>query len=187
MGYVHVSAPRLVLVLVAAAIAGGCASTGARPRPFPVPSGGVAPPVVAPPVAAVPEPEAAAPASAPGQDVIHTALAFVGTPYRNGGGDPAGFDCSGFVQYVFARHGVALPRSVSTQFLSGLDVGGDGVRAGDLVFFSTTGPGATHVGIAIGDGRFVHAPSSRGTVRVESLSSTYWEPRLIGARRVIQP
>jgi peptidoglycan endopeptidase LytE len=129
------------------------------------------------------------PAVAPplARDIVNTALTLVGTPYRNGGSDPSGFDCSGFVQYVFSRYGISLPRSVVTQSLAGREVEPASIRAGDLVFFWTSGRKASHVGIALGDGRFVHAPSSRGAVRVESLAGAYWDPRLAGARRVIEP
>jgi cell wall-associated NlpC family hydrolase len=108
-----------------------------------------------------------------------------GTPYRNGGTDPRGFDCSGFVAYVFGQHGVALPRTVEDLYRSGEPVDAQDIRPGDLVFFSTTDAGATHVGMAIGGDEFVHAPSSAGVVRVERLSSGYWRPRFAGARRVL--
>jgi cell wall-associated NlpC family hydrolase len=112
------------------------------------------------------------------------ALGYRGVPYRNGGSDPAGFDCSGFVQYVFRQVGTILPREVREQFRVGRDIDRDEVEAGDLVFFETVSRGASHVGLAIGDGQFVHAPSSRGVVRVESLASSYWAPRYVGARRL---
>jgi cell wall-associated NlpC family hydrolase len=116
--------------------------------------------------------------------VVETALAFRGTPYRNGGSDPRGFDCSGFTQYVFARFGVRLPRETRGQFAAGAAVAAGAQRPGDLVFFTTTGPGATHVGILIGRSTFVHAPSSRGVVRVESMTLPYWSRRVVGIRRV---
>jgi cell wall-associated NlpC family hydrolase len=116
--------------------------------------------------------------------LVGTALALRGIPYRDGGGDPQGFDCSGFTQYVFAQHGVALPREVREQFHVGKAVRQDDLVAGDIVFFTTTDPGPSHVAIAIGGDEFVHAPSSAGVVRVEHLSSSYWAPRFIGARRV---
>ena len=117
---------------------------------------------------------------------IGTALALRGIPYRNGGADPNGFDCSGFVWYVFARHGLDLPRTVQEQFRYGGNVPPSDLVPGDLVFFSTTAPGASHVGIVIGGDSFVHAPSSSGVVRVERLGATYWSSRFIGARRVLQ-
>ena len=112
------------------------------------------------------------------------ALGLRGVPYRNGGSDPRGFDCSGFTQYVFAQAGTALPREVRDQFLVGSPVAPGEQRPGDLIFFTTTAPGASHVGIAIGGEQFVHAPSSRGVVRVESMSLPYWSRRLVGIRRI---
>jgi cell wall-associated NlpC family hydrolase len=117
--------------------------------------------------------------------LVGTALGFRGTPYRDGGADPSGFDCSGFTQYVFARYGVALPREVSDQYQVGTPVEVVDLRPGDLVFFTTVARGPSHVAIAVGGGEFVHAPSSRGVVRVERLTSSYWSPRYLGARRVI--
>jgi cell wall-associated NlpC family hydrolase len=98
-----------------------------------------------------------------------------------------GFDCSGFTQYVFAQHGVALPRAVRDQFKEGKPVETADIAPGDLLFFTTTDPGASHVAIAIGSDQFVHAPSSAGVVRVERLSVNYWATRFLGARRVMQP
>jgi cell wall-associated NlpC family hydrolase len=106
-------------------------------------------------------------------------------PYRNGGSDPSGFDCSGFVQYVFAKFGTALPREVRDQYQAGKPIDLDDVAAGDLLFFETVSRGASHVGMAVGDGQFVHAPSSRGVVRVERYSVSYWASRFVGARRVV--
>jgi cell wall-associated NlpC family hydrolase len=117
--------------------------------------------------------------------VTSTALALRGAPYRNGGSDPSGFDCSGFVRYVFTQHGVVVPRTVTEQFHAGRQVDGAQIEPGDLVFFSTVAPGATHVGIAIGGDEFVHAPSGAGQVRVERMSAPYWATRFIGARRVL--
>jgi cell wall-associated NlpC family hydrolase len=116
---------------------------------------------------------------------VAMALTFRGTPYRNGGSDPSGFDCSGFVQWVFAQHGTRLPREVRDQYRVGDEVDPADVAPGDLVFFETVSKGASHVGIAIGGGEFVHAPSSRGVVRVERYTSSYWGPRWVGARRVL--
>jgi cell wall-associated NlpC family hydrolase len=113
-----------------------------------------------------------------------TALTLRGTPYRNGGSDPRGFDCSGFTQYVFAQHGIALPREVKDQWDMGTPVKAEEIAPGDLMFFTTVAAGASHVAIAIGGDEFVHAPSSTGVVRVERVSSSYWAPRFIAARRV---
>jgi cell wall-associated NlpC family hydrolase len=113
-----------------------------------------------------------------------TALSLRGAPYRSGGTDPSGFDCSGFVRYVFGQHGVAMPRETREQFGVGKNVDRGKLLPGDLVFFSTTAKGASHVGIAVGGDQFVHAPSERGVVRVETLTTPYWTNRFVGARRV---
>ena len=103
--------------------------------------------------------------------IISTALSFRGSPYRNGGSDPSGFDCSGFVQYVYAMFGRRLPREVRDQYRLGEKVDRKDVKPGDLVFFETVSRGASHVGLVVGGDEFVHAPSSRGVVRVERLSA----------------
>jgi cell wall-associated NlpC family hydrolase len=128
-----------------------------------------------------PLPPAATPALPP---VLETALGLRGAPYRLGGEDPTGFDCSGFVQYVFARHNRPLPRQTQDQFRAGRAIDREEVRPGDLVFFETVSRGASHVGIALGDDSFVHAPSSRGVVRVERYTTDYWARRWVGARRL---
>ncbi len=113
-----------------------------------------------------------------------TALSLRGSPYRNGGSDPTGFDCSGLVSYVFGQHGYAVPRSVGELFRAGQEVTPDAIQPGDLVFFDTTGHGASHVGIVVGGDQFVHAPSTNGVVRIDRVSGTYWAARFVGARRV---
>jgi cell wall-associated NlpC family hydrolase len=177
-----------VLILLAVAT-GACAARSAggsmpTPRPFP---GAPLPPVATapepPPVLAAPPASAALPAS-PVASAVDTALKFLGVPYRNGGSDPSGFDCSGFVQYVFNSLGIKLPREVRDQWGVGENVKLEDVRAGDLLFFQTVNRGASHVGMAIGPGQFVHAPSSRGVVRVERYTGQYWASRFVGARRL---
>jgi cell wall-associated NlpC family hydrolase len=166
--------PRLLALLIALGTA-ACASTGATPRPFPTPGGA--------PAARAPAPRGGAPDT---YALTGTALALRGVPYRNGGTDPAGFDCSGFVWYVFGQHGLALPRTVPEQFRAGRPATG-ALQPGDLVFFSTVAAGPSHVGIALGSDEFVHAPSSTGVVRVERLTSPYWSSRYLGARRPFDP
>jgi cell wall-associated NlpC family hydrolase len=151
----------------------------ATPRPFP---GATVPPRSAP---AHPRPEPLADAGAIHPAAISLALSLQGTPYRNGGSDPSGFDCSGFVQWVFAQQGLALPREVKDQYRVGSEVDSGDILPGDLVFFETVSSGASHVGIALGGGEFVHAPSSRGVVRIERYTSSYWSDRWVGARRLI--
>ena len=190
-------AAAFVFVIVASgALAAGCAATGATPRPFPTPNAPPPPasdPLLLPPAApgtvVVPGTPAASAAGATGAAVGYgvagTALSLRGIPYRNGGNDPAGFDCSGFVKYVFSQNGILVPRTVTEQFHVGREVGGPQLEPGDLVFFTTVSPGASHVGIAIGGDEFVHAPSHVGTVRVERMSAPYWATRFVGARRVL--
>lgn len=161
-----------------------CASSGAVPHPFPSPGPSPRPAAAIPAEAAPvdgPEPVSAD----PGLAVASTALTYRGVPYRNGGTDPdAGFDCSGLVWYAFAQNGRPVPRTVAELFRSGTSVEDGRVRAGDLVFFNTTGVSPSHVGIAISDAGFVHAPSTRGEVRVERLDGSYWSGRLVGIRRM---
>src|SRR5262245_30625976 len=167
------------LLIAAAALASACASTGGVPKPFPMPD------APAPTHPNAPDmPATGAKRVFDGYALVGTALALRGAPYRNGGSDPSGFDCSGFTQYVFAQYGVALPRDVREQFRQGKPIDSQDLAPGDLVFFSTTDPGATHVAIVIGSDQFVHAPSSSGVVRVERLRSSYWSQRYVGARRV---
>jgi cell wall-associated NlpC family hydrolase len=169
-----------IAFIIMAALCSACASTGAVPRPFPTPGG-------ATPTPNTPAPAPDAPLIKKGFDgyaLVGTALSFRGVPYRNGGTDPKGFDCSGFTQYVFAQYGIALPREVREQFRSGKKVTDRDLAPGDLIFFSTTDPGPSHVGIVVGGDEFVHAPSSTGVVRVERMGSSYWGPRYLGARRV---
>ncbi|MGH9372335.1 MAG: C40 family peptidase [Vicinamibacterales bacterium] len=160
------------LLLLLASLSAACATSGAVPSPFPRPgASGRAPTVIVDPTTS-PVP------------VVSTALSFQGVPYRNGGADPAGFDCSGLVAYVFAQHGLFLPRTAAEQFGLGRRVSRGAVEPGDLVFFTTIAPGPSHVGIVISPGEFVHAPSSSGVVRVEPLGASYWASRFLGARRL---
>ena len=169
-----------IFVIVLPVLSSACATTGATPRPFPTPH---PPAPVAPAGSADSTPAVRGRAAAYG--VTGTALSLRGTPYRNGGSDPAGFDCSGFVYYVFGQNGFVVPRTVQELFRAGKQIDPPELEPGDLVFFTTVAPGATHVGIVIGGDEFVHAPSSVGQVRVERLSSSYWSTRFVGARRVL--
>jgi cell wall-associated NlpC family hydrolase len=122
------------------------------------------------------------------EDVLFRALGLVGTPYRYGGNSPAGgFDCSGLIGYVYRdAAGISLPRS--TRELIGMRapvVSRDRLQSGDLLFFATNGGRqVSHAGIYVGEGRFVHAPSSGGTVRLDSLSNSYWQRSYLHAKRV---
>ena len=111
------------------------------------------------------------------------AMRFLGVPYSFGGTSAYGFDCSGYVQHVFALMGRALPRTADAQYFAGKSFAG-APQAGDLVFFHTYERGVSHVGIALGNDRFVHASSSHG-VMVSSLHDSYWGARYLGAKRVV--
>ena len=161
-----------------AVVAASCASTGAVARPAAFPTA----PTPAEWRASSPP---AAPPLAHGA-LIEAASALRGVRYRLGGETPTdGFDCSGFVRYVYARLRVALPRTVAEQFEFGAPVESDVPREGDLVFFSTIGPGPSHVGIAVGDGTFIHAPGASGAVRIERLDTPYWQLRMVAVKRIL--
>ena len=115
--------------------------------------------------------------------LLNIAMRFGGVPYVWGGETPAGFDCSGFVQYVFRQIGINLPRTADVQYELGRKVLQSELQPGDLVFFETYEPGASHNGIYVGDGNFIGANSGTG-VAVASLASPYWSTRYLGARRL---
>ena len=116
--------------------------------------------------------------------VIETAKKYLGVPYVFGGTTPAGFDCSGFLQYVFKQNGITIPRLADEQYKLGKSVKMSELKAGDLVFFSTYEPGASHCGIYIGNGQFLHTSSSHG-VRIDRLDNTYWAPKYYGGRQIV--
>lgn len=115
---------------------------------------------------------------------VDHAREMIGKPYRYGGDTPAGFDCSGLVRYSYGRAGISLPRATGAQRQSTVLISARNLRAGDLLFFDQEGKKASHVGIYLGDGRFVHAPSSGGQVRTDSLDAAYWKKHFVEARRI---
>lgn len=117
-------------------------------------------------------------------DVTVMAIGLVGTPYRYGGNTPAsGFDCSGLISYVYQqRAGVVAPRTTGGLIDWGTSIPAPSLRTGDLVVFAQNGR-ANHAGIYVGEGRFVHAPSTGGTVRLDRLNSSYWAKQQVSYRR----
>ncbi|MCJ8168552.1 C40 family peptidase [Atopomonas sediminilitoris] len=159
---------RLSVIAALAALLAACSST---------------PP--SPPVAVAPS--LPAPSASAAQDVLFNAMAQVGTPYRYGGSSPqSGFDCSGLIQYVYrGTANVHLPRTtLEMSQLNKPAVSRGELAAGDLLFFNISGR-ISHAGIYVGEGRFVHAPSSGGYVRLDRLADRYWTKHYAGAKRII--
>ena len=121
--------------------------------------------------------------------VLETARELIGVPYRPAGETPAeGFDCSGFVKWVYARHGVRLPRRTDDQLRVGRPVSKADLRPGDLVFFMPSAKSSSlHVGIFDGHGGFIHSPSPGGRVREDNLMAPYWRTSYYAANRVLSP
>ena len=118
--------------------------------------------------------------------LLQTAKSYIGVPYKFGGTTPKAFDCSGYLQYVLARNGITIPRTADEQNKLGLRTkSSQQLVPGDLVFFTTYAPGASHCGIYLGDGDFIHASSSKG-VRVDNLSNSYWAPKFLGGKHIVK-
>jgi hypothetical protein len=118
------------------------------------------------------------------RSILRAAYSVIGTPYVFGGTTPYGFDCSGFTQYAFARAGISLPRMADSQFYAGRRISMNRLRPGDLIFYTTYEAGASHVGIYVGNGNFIHAGTSTG-VTVSSAFTGYWGARYYGACRIL--
>ncbi|WP_066633889.1 C40 family peptidase [Desulfolucanica intricata] len=118
------------------------------------------------------------------QGIVNTARNLLGRPYAWSGSTPSGFDCSGFTYYVMRQHGISLPRTSFAQFGAGVSTSQP--QPGDLVFFTTYQAGASHVGIYIGSGQFIHCSSARGQVMTSSLSDSYYKARYLGARSFVR-
>ncbi len=115
--------------------------------------------------------------------VVSTGKKYVGTPYRYGGTTPKGFDCSGFVGYTYKKAaGKKLPRTSTSMYKQGKKIAKSKLKKGDLVFFNTSGKGVSHVAIYIGSNKVIHSVSKG--VKIDSLSSSYWKKRYVGAKRI---
>ncbi len=123
------------------------------------------------------------PADAARNQAVFTAMQMVGVPYQWGGASPRGFDCSGLVQYAYSNAGLQLPRTAAAQMNAVTPLTLENAEAGDLLFFRD-GKRTSHVAIYLGQGRFVHAPSTGKSVSLDSFSNTYWRMRFARAGRV---
>lgn len=161
---------RLCIGITMMALLAGCSSS---PKPIINP--------------AVENPPSQSPPASRHDDVLFEAFSHVGTPYRYGGSSPStGFDCSGLIHYVYNKAaGVTLPRTTSGLYSLKSNSPKTPLQPGDLLLFATGGRKVDHAGIYVGDGRFLHAPSSGGKVRVDSLHAGYWQRSYLGSRRVL--
>jgi cell wall-associated NlpC family hydrolase len=167
-------AHKVLVLLIFCALLGGCASTSRAP-------------IDARQTSSEPARRAASPTER--SEALLVALMALGVDYRLGGRSGAtGFDCSGLVAYVYEEaYGIRMPRTVIAQSETGVAVRAEDLEPGDLVFYDTLGRPYSHVGIYLGEGKFVHAPKTGTTVRVENLRSSYWTKRFNGARRIEVP
>jgi len=140
-----------VITVLAARLLGGCAAERTRPPPV--------------------EPQVSA-------EIVHTAVALVGTPYSFGGADQAGFDCSGLTVYVYERAGIAIPRTAAAQARAAVPVPSAQLAPGDLVFFRIRSHNVDHVGVYAGGGRFIHAPRAGGAVSYADLNGGFYAQHL---------
>lgn len=115
---------------------------------------------------------------------VEYARDMLGKPYKFAGDTPAGFDCSGLVKYAYGRAGITLPRDTQSQQRMSALASTQALREGDLLFFDQEGKKKSHVGLYIGNGRFIHAPSSGGRVRIDSLNAPFWKKHFVEARRI---
>jgi len=115
------------------------------------------------------------------KQIINTATQYIGTPYRHGGTTPSGFDCSGYVFFVYNKNGIQIPRSTAQQYTKGQKIPYRMAQPGDLLFFRINKNEISHVGIFVGNDTFVHAPSSGKHVRYDSIKNPYWQKRFYGA------
>ncbi|HKB82539.1 MAG TPA: C40 family peptidase [Burkholderiales bacterium] len=132
----------------------------------------------------VPEPTTVRASNEVAAKAIVYAKEMLGKPYKYAGDTPAGFDCSGLVKYSYGRAGISMPRDTQAQHRMAVLVPIRSLREGDLLFFDQEGKKKSHVGMYLGGGRFIHAPSSGGKVRTDSLNAEFWKKHFVEARRV---
>lgn len=120
-----------------------------------------------------------------GQQIVDTAMNYIGVPYVWAGTSPSGFDCSGFVYYVYKENGYSINRTAASIYENGVYVEKADLQVGDAVCFSSSSSSIGHVGIYVGDGQFIHASSGTGSVIISDLSSTYYTNHYVGARRIV--
>ncbi len=128
--------------------------------------------------------QADAASSVNSSQLVNTAKSVIGTKYVYGGTSTKGFDCSGFIGYVYKQSGVYLPRTSAAMYSTGTSVAKKNLQAGDLVFFNTSGKGVSHAGIYIGNGKFAHSSSSKGVSIAKLNDPYYWGSKYMGAKRV---
>ncbi|MBI3527949.1 MAG: C40 family peptidase [Betaproteobacteria bacterium] len=132
----------------------------------------------------IPEPTTVRASNEVASKAIVYAKEMLGRPYKYAGDTPAGFDCSGLVKYSYGRAGISMPRDTQAQHRMSVLVSMRSLREGDLLFFDQEGKKTSHVGLYLGNGRFIHAPSSGGKVRTDSLNAEFWKKHFVEARRV---
>ena len=131
-----------------------------------------------------PEPTTVRASNETAAKAIDYAKQMLGKPYKYAGDTPQGFDCSGLVKYSYGRAGISMPRDTQSQRRMSMLVSVHSMREGDLLFFDQEGKKTSHVGIYLGKGRFIHAPSSGGKVRTDSIDAEFWKQHFVEARRV---
>lgn len=131
-----------------------------------------------------PDASAAVSSSSIGEQIVEFAKQFLGTPYVWAGSSPSGFDCSGFVSYVFKNFGYSVNRTAAAMYTDGVEVDKSELQVGDAVFFASSSESIGHVGIYIGDGQFIHSSSGCGYVTISGLDESYYTRMYVGARRI---
>ena len=161
---------QFVLLLLASALLMGCRSLPSNDAPIRTPD---------------PTPAITSSTASMGEEIALRALALVGKPYRYGGADLLGFDCSGLVYFIHQGVGIPVPRTAADQQRAAMSIARAALRPGDLLFFKTTSSTRiSHVGVYVGESRFVHAPATGKLIEVRTLNDLYYGPRLVASGRL---